>query len=63
MADEAGGESDVADLRERVLALQRALYYLVWKRTGFGDQCLHCGKLYPKHEQHCRAAEVEQLIR
>ncbi len=55
--------TELADLKERVQALQRALYYLVWKRTGFGDQCLHCAKAYPKHEEHCRAAEIEQLIR
>jgi hypothetical protein len=55
--------TELAELKERVQALQRALYFLVWKRTGFGDQCLHCGKQYPKHENHCRAAEIEQLIR
>ena len=60
MADNGG---ELADLKERVQALQRALYYLVWKRTGFGDQCIHCGKLYPKHDDLCRAAEIEQLIR
>jgi hypothetical protein len=54
---------DLADLRERVQQLQRALYILVWKRTGFGDQCIHCAKAYPNHEQHCRAAEIEPLIR
>jgi hypothetical protein len=55
--------SDLANLKERVQALQRALYFLVWKRTGFGDQCIHCAKAYPNHEPHCRAAEIEQLIR
>ena len=59
----ADNGSELADLKERVQALQRALYFLVWKRTGFGDQCLHCGKSYPKHEEHCRAAEIERLIR
>lgn len=54
---------DVRQLNERVKALQRAVYYLVWKRTGFGEICVHCARTYPDHEAHCKAAEVEQLVR
>jgi hypothetical protein len=43
--------------------LQRAVYYLVWKRTGFGEVCVHCSRAYPDHEEHCKGAEVEQLVR
>jgi hypothetical protein len=56
-------DNDVRQLNERVKALQRAVYYLVWKRTGFGEVCVHCGHAYPSHEDHCKAAEVEQLVR
>jgi hypothetical protein len=60
VADES---TELADLKERFQRLQRAVYYLVWKRTGFGDQCLHCGATYPNHQPHCRAGEVEGLVR
>ena len=50
-------------LEDRVAKLQRALYYLVWRRGGFGDHCIHCGSAYPKHEARCKAAEVEDLVR
>ncbi len=50
-------------LEDRVAKLQRALYYLVWRRGGFGDHCIHCGSVYPKHEPRCKAAEVEDLVR
>jgi len=43
--------------------LQRAVYYLIWKRTGFGEQCVHCGHAYPAHAEKCKAAEVEELVR
>ncbi|HVE80264.1 MAG TPA: hypothetical protein VNA89_15465 [Gemmatimonadaceae bacterium] len=50
-------------LEERIKKLQRAVFYLVWKRTGFGEHCVHCGHAYPKHESLCKAAEVEALVR
>lgn len=50
-------------LEDRVAQLQRAVYYLVWRRGGFGDHCIHCGSAYPKHEARCKAAEVEALVR
>jgi hypothetical protein len=50
-------------LEDRVAKLQRALYYLVWRRGGFGDHCIHCGSAYPKHEERCKAAEIEELVR
>jgi hypothetical protein len=52
-----------ADLADRVKKLQRAMYYLIWRRTGFGEQCIHCGHSYPGHEAKCKAAEVEELVR
>ncbi len=58
--------TDVADLKqldERVKTLQRAIYYLIWRRTGFGEHCIHCNHVYPGHENKCKAAEIEQLIR
>ena len=55
--------SRVKQLEERVKSLQRAVYYLVWKRSGFGEHCIHCNHSYPGHENKCKAAEVEQLIR
>ncbi len=54
---------DVRQINERIKQLQRAVYYLVWKRTGFGEVCVHCGHTYPDHENRCKAAEVEQLVR
>jgi hypothetical protein len=59
----ADSDNDLKQLNERVKALQRAVYYLVWKRTGFGEQCVHCGHAYPDHENQCKAADVEQLVR
>ena len=56
-------DNDLKQLNERIKSLQRAVYYLVWKRTGFGEQCVHCNHAYPDHENHCKAAEVEQLVR
>ncbi|HET7630885.1 MAG TPA: hypothetical protein VFK16_01080 [Gemmatimonadaceae bacterium] len=51
------------ELEERVKNLQRAVYYLVWKRSGFGEQCIHCGHIYPGHEPKCKGAEIEELVR
>ncbi len=56
-------QPSAADLADRVKKIQRAIYYLVWKRTGFGDQCIHCGHNYPGHEPKCKAAEIEELVR
>lgn len=55
--------TSVRDLEDRVAKLQRAVYYLIWKRTGFGEQCVHCGHAYPAHAERCKAAEVEGLVR
>ena len=43
--------------------LQRAIYYLIWKRTGFGEHCIHCNHTYPGHEAKCKGAEIEALVR
>ena len=61
--DMEAGSSEIKQLEERVKSLQRAVYYLVWKRSGFGEHCIHCNHSYPGHENKCKAAEVEQLIR
>ena len=52
-----------AELAESVKKLQRAVYYLVWKRSGFGETCVHCSHLYPGHEPKCKGAEIEELVR
>ena len=52
-----------AELEDRVKNLQRAVYYLIWRRTGFGEQCIHCGHSYPGHEPTCKAADIEELVR
>ena len=57
----SGGGGGSVD--ERVRNLQRAIYYLIWKRTGFGEHCVHCNHAFPGHENKCKAAEVEALIR
>jgi hypothetical protein len=56
-------DTDLRQINERIAGLQRAVYYLIWKRTGFGEQCIHCGHAYPNHENTCKAAEVEALVR
>jgi hypothetical protein len=56
-------DTDLRQINERIAGLQRAVYYLIWKRTGFGEQCIHCGHAYPTHENTCKAAEVEGLVR
>ena len=61
--EDMDGGSDIKQLEERIKSLQRAVYYLVWKRSGFGEHCIHCNHSYPGHENKCKAAEVEQLIR
>ena len=58
---QAKGAGDGGD--DRIKSLQRAIYYLIWKRTGFGEACIHCNKAFPNHEAKCKAADVEQLIR
>ncbi|HUF28439.1 MAG TPA: hypothetical protein VMM18_15790 [Gemmatimonadaceae bacterium] len=50
-------------LEDKVDRLQRAVYYLIWKRTGFGEHCIHCNHIYPAHENRCKAADVEELVR
>lgn len=55
--------ADVNELQEQVKKLQRAVYYLVWKRTGFGEQCVHCGHAFPSHENKCKGKEIEELVR
>ena len=59
----SGTSTTIAALEDRVAKLQRAVYYLIWKRTGFGEQCVHCGHSYPGHAEKCKAAEVEELVR
>jgi len=54
--------STTTALEDRVKKLERAVFYLVWKRTGFGEQCIHCGHAYPKHEHRCKGAEIEELV-
>jgi hypothetical protein len=56
-------ESSQKDLEEKVAKLQRAVYYLIWKRTGFGEQCLHCGHSYPGHAERCKGSEIEEMVR
>lgn len=56
-------QSSVQGVEASIKKLQRAVYYLIWKRTGFGEQCIHCGHLYPGHEPKCKAAEIEELVR
>ena len=60
---ETNTNTELSQLEDRVRKLQRAVYYLVWKRTGFGEHCVHCGGAYPKHEAKCKAADVEELVR
>lgn len=50
-------------VEDRAAKLQRAVYYLIWRRGGFGDHCIHCNSAYPKHHERCKAAEVEALVR
>lgn len=57
------GEGGGGNADERIKNLQRAIYYLIWKRTGFGEACIHCNKAFPQHEAKCKAADVESLIR
>jgi hypothetical protein len=62
----AGGQSKGpgdSGADDRIKSLQRAIYYLIWKRTGFGEACIHCNKAFPNHEAKCKAADVESLIR
>ena len=56
-------DSRLRHLEDRVAKLQRAVFYLTWRRGGFGDHCIHCGAPYPGHEEKCKAAEVETLVR
>ena len=55
--------ADLAELETRIKGLQRAIYYLIWKRSGFGEHCIHCGHAFPSHENKCKAAEIEGLVR
>jgi hypothetical protein len=67
--DPTGGRMDSStttrdrETDEKIAKLQRAVYYLIWKRTGFGEQCVHCGHSYPGHAERCKAAEIEELVR
>jgi hypothetical protein len=54
---------DMAEVADRLKKMQRAIYYLIWRRSGFGEQCIHCGHSYPGHENRCKAAEIEELVR
>ena len=55
--------ADLEELETRIKGLQRAIYYLIWKRSGFGEHCIHCGHAFPGHENKCKAAEIEGLVR
>jgi hypothetical protein len=61
MTNPSGGNSQ--DVSATLKKLQRAIYYLIWKRSGFGEVCIHCAHVYPGHEPKCKAAEVEELVR
>ena len=65
MPPSPGQDADarLKQVEDRIAKLQRAVYYLVWRRGGFGDHCIHCGSAYPKHEARCKAAEVEDRVR
>ena len=63
MATQMSPEMQVKELEARVQTLQRAIFYLIWKRTGFGEHCVHCNHPCPGHEPKCNAAQVEQLVR
>lgn len=63
MAAPASTSSNVEQLEDRIKKLQRAIYSLVWRRTGFGEQCLHCGHSYPGHEHKCKVSDIEELVR
>ncbi len=52
-----------ASTEDRLRNIQKAIYFLIWKRSGFGEHCIHCNHKYPDHENKCKAAEIEQLIR
>ena len=54
---------NAATAEDRLRNIQKAIYFLIWKRSGFGEHCIHCNHKYPDHENKCKAAEVEQLIR
>lgn len=56
-------DQSLTDMADRLKKMQRAIYYLIWRRTGFGEQCIHCGHSYPGHENKCKGAEIEELIR
>lgn len=59
----AAATTSVQELEEKIKKMQRAMYYLIWRRTGFGEQCIHCGHTYPGHEHKCKGAEIEELVR
>jgi hypothetical protein len=63
MEEYMASEPSTKDLEDRIANLQRAVYHLIWKRTGFGEQCVHCGHAYPSHAEKCKAAEAEALVR
>ena len=63
MATQISPETQIKELESRVQMLQRAIFYLIWKRTGFGEHCVHCNHACPDHEPKCNAAQVEQMVR
>lgn len=55
--------ADVELMAKQIANLQRAIYYLIWKKSGFGEHCIHCGSQFPNHDVNCKAVEIEALVR
>lgn len=55
--------ADIELMAKQINNLQRAMFALIWKKSGFGEHCIHCTHQYPNHDVNCKAAEIEALIR
>jgi hypothetical protein len=50
-------------LQRQIADLKRAMYHLLWRKTGFGEKCVLCDHAFPGHDASCQGKEIEALIR
>ncbi|MFN9577070.1 MAG: hypothetical protein ACK53A_02805 [Gemmatimonadota bacterium] len=50
-------------MAKQIANLQRAVFHLIWKKSGFGEHCIHCDGRFPNHDESCKARDIEALVR
>ena len=55
--------ADVEKMAKQIANLQRAVFHMIWKKSGFGEHCIQCDGRFPNHDESCKARDIEALVR